>query len=59
MKKPGVHPQRLYRYAALRRVLTRRWTRPATHPFEFDSRGRTGIATSHPGESGDVGELRK
>ncbi|PVH68047.1 hypothetical protein DL98DRAFT_522988 [Cadophora sp. DSE1049] len=58
MKKPGVHPQRLYRYAALRRVLTRRWTRPATHPFEFDTRGRTGIATSHPGESGDVGELR-
>ncbi|KAG4428154.1 hypothetical protein IFR05_016364 [Cadophora sp. M221] len=56
MKKPGVHPQRIYRYAALRRVLTRRWTRPAT--FTLDIHGRTGIATSHPGESGDVGESR-
>ncbi|CAL3969731.1 unnamed protein product [Diplocarpon coronariae] len=46
-----VQPHRLYRCAALCRILTRRWTKPPVL-------GRIGIATSHPGDGGDAGELR-
>ncbi|KAI9052356.1 hypothetical protein LZ554_003706 [Drepanopeziza brunnea f. sp. 'monogermtubi'] len=49
-KAPATRPRRIYRYAAVSRLLTRRWTRPP-------ALGRTGTATSRPGKPGDVGEL--
>lgn len=53
--KPAARLRRIHRYAALRRVLTRPWTKSPP----INTQTRIGIATSHPGESGDVGELRK
>ncbi|CZR57671.1 uncharacterized protein PAC_07560 [Phialocephala subalpina] len=53
--RPALHPRRIHHLSSLGRVQP---TRPWRTPRSTQYRRERGIATSQPGESGDVGEFR-